>query len=392
MKRMNVVAAVLTAGALGACDSSAPRAPQELQTEREKLVLNQRVPSDPLLSDPRVNDPLLMDESLLGTPTPPWPAGDERGMGNTQGLGTRMRCAAYMINPRSREYELSHVRSETMPMSPFAAPLDYEYEPTFGPQYSRHAVNGETICGEPAGQGTQMDAIGHFGVLPQPWDPATGPIPSQNAVYYGGYTQAQVKPTPDSPLLKLGIDKVPPIVTTAVLLDARTYVGGGNRLAGGQLITAAHIQGMLQAQGLGWRGILPGDVLYIYTGWEELWEDPSVTGTYYSQSPGLSVDAVQFIAQKAIVAVGLDAPFVDPVNPGQLQGQAPPPAGTPPGLPFYAHHYLLSQSGIHLLENMRLKAMAQDKTWISCTLVLALKERGGSGSPVRPVAYGPPRG
>ncbi|WP_152622659.1 hypothetical protein [Archangium violaceum] len=40
----------------------------------------------------------------------------------------------------------------------------------------------------------------------------------------------------------------------------------------------------------------------------------------------------------AIVAVGLDAPFVDPVNPGQLQGQAPPPAGTPPGLPFHAHH------------------------------------------------------
>ena len=67
--------------------------------------------------------------------------------------------------------------------------------------------------------------------------------------------------------VKLGIDKALPIVTTAVLLDARAYVGGGNRLAGGQLITAAHIQGMIQAQGLGWRGILPGDVLYIYTGW-----------------------------------------------------------------------------------------------------------------------------
>ena len=76
---------------------------------------------------------------------------------------------------------------------------------------------------------------------------------------------------------------------------------------------------------------------------------------------------------------------------GQLQGQAPPPAGTPPGLPFYAHHYLLSQAGIHLLENVRLTAMAQDKTWLSCTLVLALKERGGSGSAIRPVAYGPPR-
>lgn len=51
----------------------------------------------------------------------------------------------------------------------------------------------------------------------------------------------------------------------------------------------------------------------------------------------------------------------------------------------------MSQAGIHLLENVRLTAMAQDKTWLSCTLVLALKEHGGSGSAIRPVAYGPPR-
>ncbi|HZH13234.1 MAG TPA: cyclase family protein [Archangium sp.] len=386
MRRINVAVAVFAAGALGACESSAPQSQEELQGQLEKPLLN-----DPVLSDPRVNDPLLLDESLLGTPVPPWPAGDERGMGNTQGPGTRMRCAVYMLHPKSKEYELSYVRSETMPMSPFATPLEYDYVPTFGPPFTRHAVNGETICGEPGGQGTQIDALGHFGVLPQPWDPATGPHPSQNAIYYNGYTQAQVKPTPDSPLAKLGVEKIPPIVTTAVLLDARAYVGSGNRLAGGQQITAAHIHGMIQAQGLGWRGILPGDVVYIYTGWQELWQDPSVTGEYYAQGPGLAPDAVNLLARKAIVAVGMDVPFIDPVNPGQLQGQAPPPAGTPPGIPFYAHHHLLSQAGIHLMENVRLKAMAGDKTWISCTLVLPLRERGGSGSPVRPVSYGPPR-
>lgn len=41
---------------------------------------------------------------------------------------------------------------------------------------------------------------------------------------------------------------------------------------------------------------------------------------------------------RVFVAVGLDVLFVDPVNPGQLSGQAPPPAGTPPGLPFYTLH------------------------------------------------------
>ncbi|HZH16518.1 MAG TPA: hypothetical protein VE057_19355 [Archangium sp.] len=50
---------------------------------------------------------------------------------------------------------------------------------------------------------------------------------------------------------------------------------------------------------------------------EELWQDPDVAGAYYSQGPGLAPDAVQLLAQKAIVAVGMDVPFIDPVNPGQ---------------------------------------------------------------------------
>jgi hypothetical protein len=29
--------------------------------------------------------------------------------------------------------------------------------------------------------------------------------------------------------------------------------------------------------------------------------------------------------------------------------------------------------------------------WLSCTLILAFRERGGPGSPVRPVADGAPR-
>jgi kynurenine formamidase len=328
---------------------------------------------------------------LVVVPKPPWPAGDERGMGNTQGYGTRLRCAANLVDPSAKEYELSHVRSQTMPSNPFSAPLEYVYHPTNGVAFTRHAFNGEEVCGEVHGQGTQMDALGHFKVLPSLWDPASGPAPVASGSYYGGFTQAEVKPTPDSPLLKLGIDKVRPIVTSAVLLDARRYLGGGERLAAGQLITAADIRGMLAAQRLGSRGLLRGDVLYIYTGWEDLWTDPDTSGEYYSKGPGLSVDAVQFLAQQAIVLVGLDVPFVDPVNEGQLQGLAPPPPDRPSDLPFFIHHYALTQAGIHLMENAHLEEMANDSVWLSCTMILPLRERGGAGSAVRPVAYGSPR-
>lgn len=343
------------------------------------------------VSAPETDRAASTGEALALAPEPPWPAGDERGMGNTQGYGTRLRCAAHLLNPLSREYELSHVRSATMPANPFSAPLEYTYHPTSAVPYSRHAFNGEEICGEISGQGTQFDALGHFAVLPSTWDPATGAAPVQNATYYGGYTQAQVKPTPESPLLRLGIDKVRPIVTSAVLLNARSYLGNGQRLTAGQLITAADILGMLNAQGLSSRGLLPGDVLYIYTGWEDLWQDPDITGEYYSKGPGLAVDATLLLAAEAIVAVGMDVPFVDAVNEGQLQGLAPPPADRPPGLPFFVHHQNLTQAGIHLLENMRLSEIAGDSAWLSCTMILPLRERGGSGSAVRPVAYGASR-
>ena len=332
-----------------------------------------------------------VEKSRALVPSPPWPAGDERGMANTLGKGTWLRCAFHLANPRSKAYEVSHVRSNTMPLSPFAAPLKYTYRPTVGIPGTRHAFSGEQVAsGEPGAQGTQMDAIGHFAFLKEPWD-GQGDFPADKAVYYGGFTQKEVKPAPDSELLKLGIDKVPPIVTSAVLLDAKRHLGGGQPMKPGQLVTAKDIEDMIKAQGLAWRGLLPGDVLYIYTGWGDNWKDPDEKKFYYTMGPGLSYDAVKYLEEKAVVLVALDNPFTDPVNEGALQGKAGPPEGTPPGLPFVVHHHNLTQSGIHQIQNANLAQLAKDKVWTSCTIILPLRSRGGAGSPVLPVAIGVPQ-
>ena len=332
----------------------------------------------------------VVERSKALVPSPPWPAGDEVGMANTLGAGTWMRCGYHLARDGAKPYELSHVRSNTMPASPFGVPLKYEFRPTASVPFSLHAFNGEqVVSGEPGAQGTQMDALGHFAVLGELWK-GEGPVPLDGAAYYGGYTQQQVKPTPESPLLKLGIDKVPPIVTSAVLLDARTHLGGGAAMGAGELVTAADIEDMIAAQGLAWRGLLPGDVLYIYTGWGDRWQDPDTEKSYYTMGPGLSYDAAKYIEEKAVVLVALDNPFTDPVAEGMLQGKAPPAAGTPEGLPFAIHHHNLTQSGIHNIQNANLGALARDRVWTSCTMILPLRSRGGSGSPVRPVAIGAP--
>ena len=336
-------------------------------------------------ADPALTPEMIATkQSASMVPVGPWSDGDQIGMANTIGSGTWMRCGYYLSQDGARSYELSHVRSNEMTQSPFGVPLAYEYRPTVGIPGTLHAFNGEQIVtGEPAAQGTQMDALGHFAYLDAPWD-GTSDFPSGGASYYGGYSQADVKPSADSPLLKLGIEHAPPIVTTAVLLDARAHLGNGEALPAGTAITAADIEAMIEAQGLGWRGLMAGDVLYIYTGWSDIWETPE----YYAKGPGLASDALAYIEEKQIVLVALDNPFTDPVNEGQLMGQAGPPPGTPDGLPFNIHHYNLTQSGIHQIQNLKLDDLARDKVWTSCTMILPLRSQGNSGSPVRPVAIG----
>jgi len=315
--------------------------------------------------------------------------GDQLGNAKALGADTWMRCAAQMTAPGAKVYELSHIRSNTMPKSPFGVPLDYAFRGTVGLPGTLHAFNGESVSGEHAAQGTQMDALGHFGVLSEPWDGA-GDFPVDKVSYFGGFSQSEVKPSADSPLLKLGVENVPPIVTSGLLLDAKAYKGKGERLAPGERVTKADIEGMLKAQGLEDRGILPGDVLFIHTGWGEKWTDPMTDDEYYAMGPGLAYDAVQYVGEQGVVLVSLDNPFTDPVLRGQLQGQAGAPEGTPARLPFAIHHHNLSQSGVLQIQNSRLSEIAADGVWNFCAMIMPLRIQGGSGSPVRPVAIGAP--
>jgi kynurenine formamidase len=327
------------------------------------------------------------DMSQPSVPLPPWPKGDERGMANTLGPGTWWRAAQHLMAPGAKCYELSHPISNSMPSSPFSNPLKLQPRPTRGMRNAVHASNMETLTGDQGAQGTHMDALGHFGAVDKPWD-GSGEFPVAEAFYYGGFRQREVKPDPASTLEKLGIDKVPPMITTAVLLDAKAHYG--KTLTAGTTIGVKEIEQMLKAQGLERRGLLPGDVLYIHTGWGENWKDPEPEKHYYTEGPGLGYDAAQYLEEKAVVLVALDNPFTDAVNHGQLKGEAPPASGYPKGMPFAIHHHCLVKAGIHQIQNAKLDEIARDRVWTSCTIILPLRVRGGCGSLVRPVAIGVP--
>ena len=145
---------------------------------------------------------------------------------------------------------------------------------------------------------------------------------------------------------------------------------------------------MLTAQSLDWRGILPGDVVLIHTGWGALWDEGAPH--YYAMGPGLARDGAEMLAEKMAVLVAMDNPFTDAVAEGQLQGKALPPQGMEDGVPFVIHHLNLAVNGIHNIQNARLTEIAADQVWTSCAMILPLRSRGAAGSPVRAVAIGVP--
>ena len=276
----------------------------------------------------------------------------------------------------------------TMPSSPFGKPLKFQARATRGIKNSRHASNmEEMLSGEPGAQGTHMDALGHFGALNSPLE-RSDPFPADTVKYYGGQSQSAVKPDPQGVLAKLGIDKAAPIVTTAVLLDAQRFIGNGKPLEAGYAVTVSDIELMLAKEGLSDRGILPGDVLYIHTGWGARWRDPDVEKVYYTQGPGLSYEAARLAEKLGVVLVALDNPFTDAVRAGLMRGEAPVADDYPADLPFAVHHYLLTQAGIHQIQNAKLDELASDGVWTSCTIILPLRVEGGAGSPVRAIAIG----
>tara|TARA_E500000081_G_C6120750_1_gene347782 strand:- start:1035 stop:1973 length:939 start_codon:yes stop_codon:yes gene_type:complete len=309
-------------------------------------------------------------------------------MTNILGLETWSRCSELISNPKSNSYELSYLRTHSMPLSPFAG----QYKPKFLPPssmpdtvqvFTMDVLNENVNDGN---QGTQMDALGHFGHLDAPWD-GKSELDMSNATFFGGLNGKDVKPSSDSPLLKLGMETVPPIITSAVLIDVKKYAFEGQSMSAGEYVTVQDIKKSIAASSLKTRGIIEGDVVLIYTGWSDNYQDPDESKLYYSMAPGISYKLAKYLASKKVVAVGLDTPFVDaladPKNP------VPIPEGTPENMLFPVHHYFLTQAGVHTLENFNLKKISDDSVELSCVMILPLMVKGSSASSIRPVAIGP---
>ena len=165
-------------------------------------------------------------------------------------------------------------------------------------------------------------------------------------------------------------------------------MGNGKALDAGVVITKADIDAMMSAQGMSERGILPGDAVFIHTGWGERWSDPA-QDPEYCMVWALVLATMLRSTSASRASCWFHWIIHLPTRVARsVAGQSRPAEGTPAGLPFAIHHHNLSQAGVLQIQNSRLRDIAADKVWSFCTMILPLRIDGGSGSPVRPVAIG----
>lgn len=195
--------------------------------------------------------------------------------------------------------------------------------------------------------GTHIDALAHFSCDGRLHG---GVVPTQS---YGGGVK------------EYAVDTVAPIFRRGVLFDV-AGIEGVDALPEDFVVTPEHLEAC---------GVRPaaGGIALIRTGWARFWSDAKryITGGHGAQvvGPGPTLPAARWLSERGIFAAGSDTVAFER-TPSKME----------------VHVHLLVERGIHIIECLNLEDLARDGVKEFLFVALPLKIRGGTGSPIRPVA------
>jgi kynurenine formamidase len=188
--------------------------------------------------------------------------------------------------------------------------------------------------------GTHLDGLGHIG---------------RQDCYYNRTPMG--KYINQNNMTRLGLEHLKSFATRGVLIDAVKVFQQAGKFKGnsackkpcldkGTQITAADLQAGLKMYNVTLR---EGDIVAVHTGWGDLFEQfPAQNALFNSGAPGITKDAANWLVQQKVVAVGADTWVVE-VIPGENPKEA-----------FIVHNILLTDNGIHIIENVRTDLMAAE--------------------------------
>ena len=278
-----------------------------------------------------------------------WGGADTRGSANNMKPETVLRAARLI--QKGETFELGHVLSATMP---FFGTRKFALETkrtNMNPEANRRGSNEEIVFTELGHVGTQFDGFTHQTIGDRVYN-----CLELNAISTrSGFT-------------KLGIEGVGTLMTRGVLIDVAALKGVAV-LPDSYEITVSDLQQALARQKL---TINAGDAVLIHTGWGTLWGKENAR--FLATCPGIGTAAAEWLARQNPMLVGSDNwPVEVAPNPDKQ-------------LSLPVHQIMLVVNGIHLLENLKLDALAAAGATEFALIVQPLKIQGGTGSTVAPVA------
>ncbi len=179
---------------------------------------------------------------------------------------------------------------------------------------------------------------------------------------YNGYLGDTIR---SNGAARLGMEKMPPVVTRGVLLDIVKLKG--RQLAAGESITASDLQAACAAT-----GVTPGrgDAVLIRTGWLE--SQKGVRQPDFNSEPGIEITAARWLATRDVAIVGADNYAVEVLPFAE-------------GTVFPVHQCLIRDYGVPLLEGLMLDPLVASGRHEFLFMASALPIVGATGSPLAPV-------
>ncbi len=240
-----------------------------------------------------------------------------------------------------------------LPHVPMHSPFVYEMVREHGDLMYGDGVSAAVdIFGMSCHTGTHLDGLGHF---------------AKNLCLHGGVSadKGQNKLTG---LATCGIERVPPSLGRGILLDVAAVRGVGE-------LDAADVIGPKELEAAAKAGavqVRAGDAALIRTGWMRRWPNQRKYYSVQSGQPGINLEAARWLTEQGVVCVGSDNFAVE---------VTPTPNGSHP-----VHVHCLIERGVHLLEVANLEELSRTKTYEFLLVMVPMKIRGGTASPIRPLA------
>jgi kynurenine formamidase len=274
-------------------------------------------------------------------PASPWGPNDQTGATN--------RVTPAVTKAAAAEIQTGKVTEMSFPLS--------DGIPLFGTRFTKNIITAVSLVpGAAFGEneltymedtwlsqshvGTHLDGLGHIG---------------RKDCYYNRI--AMGKFVTQNGITKLGIEHLKSFATRGVFLDMVRYYQQAGKLKTnpacrkpcldkGTVITRADLEGALKMHNVTLR---EADIVVIHTGWGDLFlQYPKQNALFNSGEPGIGKEAAAWLVSQKVVAVGADSWAVE-VIPGENPKEA-----------FIVHNILLTDAGVHIIENVRTDLMADE--------------------------------